>query len=73
MVIQKKELKLLLKPYYFMNIILTCSYVFCKKTDIICNYIFAPTDKTCELDAVSSYFINKPFNVLCYFLIILCY
>ncbi|KAL5238180.1 hypothetical protein ACI65C_005590 [Semiaphis heraclei] len=51
MVIQKKELILLLKPYYWINIILTCSYVFCKKTDIFCQYIFSPTEKNCELDA----------------------
>lgn len=57
MVIQKKELKLLLKPYYFINLILTCSYVFCKKTDIICHNIFAPADKPCELDTVSSLFL----------------
>lgn len=57
MVIQKKELALLLKPYYWVNILLTCSYVFCKKTDFFCNYIFAPTEKTCEFDAVSNCFI----------------
>ncbi|VVC41306.1 Hypothetical protein CINCED_3A005275 [Cinara cedri] len=50
MLIQKKELLLLLKPYYWVNIILTCSYVFCKKTDILCNYIFAAAEKPCELD-----------------------
>ncbi|XP_060848344.1 thioredoxin-related transmembrane protein 2 homolog [Rhopalosiphum padi] len=51
MVIQKKELLVLLKPYYWVNIILTCSYVFCKKTDIFCQYLFSPTEKICELDA----------------------
>lgn len=53
MVIQKKELLLLLKPYYWVNIALTCSYVFCKKMDLFCQYIFSPTEKTCEFDTVS--------------------
>lgn len=64
MVIQKKELALLLKPYYWVNILLTCSYVFCKKTDFFCNYIFAPTEKTCEFDAVSNYFFYIPDQIL---------
>lgn len=51
--IPKKELMLLLKPYYWINIILTCSYVFCKKTSFLCHYIFTPTEKTCEFDNVS--------------------
>lgn len=55
MVIQKKELVLLLKPYYWVNIFLTCSYVLCKKLDILCRYIFIATDKICEFDAVSNY------------------
>jgi len=42
---------LLLKPYYWINIIMTCSYVFCKKTDVLCHCIFAPTEQTCEFDA----------------------
>lgn len=53
MVIQKKELMLLLKPYYWVNLLLTCSYVFCKKTEVICHYIFTPSENSCELDAVS--------------------
>jgi len=59
MVIQKKELLVLLKPYYWVNIILTCSYVFCKKTDIFCQYLFSPTEKICELDAVSNFFVEQ--------------
>lgn len=59
MAIHRKDLMVLLKPYYWINIILTCSYVFCKKTDILCQYIFAPTEKTCELDAVSTYHFYK--------------
>ncbi|CAH1732879.1 hypothetical protein AGLY_014447 [Aphis glycines] len=51
MLIQRKELIALLKPYYWVNILLTCSYVFCKKTDIFCQYLFSPTEGTCELDA----------------------
>lgn len=52
MVVQKKELVLLLKPYYWVNIVLTCSFVLCKKVDFLCRYVFAPTDKTCEFDVV---------------------
>lgn len=60
MLIQRKELIALLKPYYWVNILLTCSYVFCKKTDIFCQYLFSPTEGTCELDAVSNFFVEQP-------------
>jgi len=60
MLIQRKELIALLKPYYWVNILLTCSYVFCKKTNIFCQYLFSPTEGTCELDAVSNFFVEQP-------------
>lgn len=60
MLIQRKELITLLKPYYWVNILLTCSYVFCKKTDIFCQFLFSPTEGTCELDAVSNFFVEQP-------------
>ncbi|EFN88049.1 Thioredoxin domain-containing protein 14-like protein [Harpegnathos saltator] len=44
----KKDLRLLLKPYYFINILLSISYIFSKRIPIVCNYIFAQND--CELD-----------------------
>lgn len=58
MAIHRKDFMLLLKPYYWVNILLTFSYVFCKKTNYICQYIFAPTEKTCELDVVSKIFVK---------------
>lgn len=54
MVIQKKELMMLLKPYYWVNLILSCSYVFCKKLDVLCHFVFTPTEDSCELDTVSN-------------------
>ncbi|XP_050529913.1 thioredoxin-related transmembrane protein 2 homolog [Daktulosphaira vitifoliae] len=50
MIVQKKELLILLKPYYWVNIILTCSYVFCKKCEIICNILFVQNENSCQLD-----------------------
>lgn len=47
----KKDLKLLVKPYYLINIFLSVSYILSKRIPVICNYIFAQND--CELDGVS--------------------
>lgn len=44
----KKDLRLLLKPYYLINILLSLSYVICKRVPIVCNYVFAQSE--CELD-----------------------
>ncbi|XP_015600135.1 thioredoxin-related transmembrane protein 2 homolog [Cephus cinctus] len=44
----KKDLRLLLKPYYLVNIIISLSYIICKRMPIICHYVFAQTE--CELD-----------------------
>jgi len=46
----KKDLRLLVKPYYLINILLSISYILSKRIPIICNYIFARDD--CELDGV---------------------
>ncbi|XP_028037506.1 thioredoxin-related transmembrane protein 2 homolog [Bombyx mandarina] len=43
------DFRQLLKPYYWVNILLSLSYVLCKRTSIICNYIFPESD--CELDS----------------------
>lgn len=44
----KKDLQLLLKPYYLANILLSVSYVLSKRIPIVCHYVFAQAD--CELD-----------------------
>ncbi|KAL4714806.1 hypothetical protein ACJJTC_002665 [Scirpophaga incertulas] len=43
------DLKQLLKPYYWFNIILSMSYVMCKRTSVICSFLFENSD--CELDS----------------------
>lgn len=48
----KKDLRLLVKPYYLINILLSVSYIFSKRVPVICNYVFAQND--CELDGVSN-------------------
>ncbi|RVE46099.1 hypothetical protein evm_009263 [Chilo suppressalis] len=45
----KGDLRQLLKPYYWVNILLSISYVICKRTAIICNFLFPNAD--CELDS----------------------
>lgn len=47
----KNDLKLLIKPYYLINIILSLSYLVSKRTPFVCQYVFAEID--CELDGVS--------------------
>lgn len=47
----KKDLRLLLKPYYLINILLSVSYIVSKRVPIVCNYVFAQAE--CELDGVS--------------------
>ncbi|XP_055380989.1 thioredoxin-related transmembrane protein 2 homolog [Condylostylus longicornis] len=47
----KKDLKLLVKPYYWINILLSLSYVIAKRTPILCNYVFYhKNEERCELD-----------------------
>lgn len=45
----QSDLKQLLKPYYWFNILLSLSYVACKRTGVICNFLFPDTE--CELDS----------------------
>lgn len=47
----KKDLHLLLQPFYWVNILLSLSYVMAKKFPILCNIIFPAAE--CELDSVS--------------------
>lgn len=45
----KKDLRLLVKPYYLINILLSVSYIFSKRLlPGVCNYLFAQDN--CELD-----------------------
>ncbi|CAH0381195.1 unnamed protein product [Bemisia tabaci] len=46
-----KDLKTLLKPYYWVNIILSLSYICAKKFPLICNFTFPHSDSRCELDS----------------------
>lgn len=59
----KKDLRLLLKPYYFINILLSLSYIVSKRVPFVCNYVFAQAE--CELDGVSHLNI-KTNSLLCY-------
>lgn len=45
----KADLRQILKPYYWINILMSISYVTCKRTGIICKYLFLESD--CELDS----------------------
>lgn len=49
----KKELKVLAKPYYWVNILLAISYLLAKKTKWICTRIFQHTvqDEVCDMDS----------------------
>ncbi|XP_049883149.1 thioredoxin-related transmembrane protein 2 homolog [Pectinophora gossypiella] len=44
----KADFRQILKPYYWVNILLSLSYVTCKRTALICNFLFPSSD--CELD-----------------------
>lgn len=46
----KKDLVLLLKPYYWVNILLSLSYLIAKRGPIICEYLFHQ-EGGCELDS----------------------
>lgn len=45
----KSELLELLRPYYWINILLSISYVMCKRVDVLCGLVFS--DENCELDS----------------------
>lgn len=48
----KKDLRLLIKPYYWVNILLSLSYLFAKRAPVVCSYLFPPEDNgECELDS----------------------
>ena len=50
----KKDLVLLLKPYYWVNILLSLSYLLAKRTPYICTHLFSHKEskgEECELDS----------------------
>lgn len=52
----KRDFRLLLKPYYVINVIMSIGYVVAKKTPMVCNFLFPSSRPLCELDSVSLYF-----------------
>lgn len=46
----KKDLRILVKPYYWINILLSFSYLIGKRMPFVCNYLFKHKEETCELD-----------------------
>ncbi|XP_063237577.1 thioredoxin-related transmembrane protein 2 homolog [Bacillus rossius redtenbacheri] len=50
----KEDFSLLLKPYYFVNIFLSLSYLLSKKGPIVCSIIFPHSESQCELDSRES-------------------
>jgi hypothetical protein len=49
----KKDLRLVVKPYYFINLLLSLTYVAAKKTPFLCNYLHPylfPNEEVCEFD-----------------------
>jgi hypothetical protein len=50
----KKDLQLLVKPYYWVNILLSLTYIGSKKTPILCDYLHPylfPHEEVCEFDS----------------------
>lgn len=47
----KKDLTLIIKPYYLVNILLSISYILVKKTPVLCSYLFTTKESGCELDS----------------------
>lgn len=48
----KKDLNLLLKPYYWVNILLSLSYIIAKRGPYVCSYLLpAEANGECELDS----------------------
>jgi len=50
----KKDLKLIVKPYYWINIILSLTYIIAKKTPMLCDYLHPylfHVEEVCEFDS----------------------
>ncbi|XP_065202641.1 thioredoxin-related transmembrane protein 2 homolog [Planococcus citri] len=48
------DFRTLLKPYYWINILMSFSYVIFKKTPVLCNYMFSNFETKCEFDSRES-------------------
>lgn len=48
------DLKTLLKPYYWLNIVMSFSYLIAKKMPVLCEYTFPNSETKCELDGRES-------------------
>jgi hypothetical protein len=49
----KKDLRLVIKPYYWINILLSLTYIIAKKLPVLCNYLHPymfPHEEVCEFD-----------------------
>lgn len=46
----KKDFRLLSKPYYWVNILLSLSYLIAKRAPYICTYMLPSSENECELD-----------------------
>lgn len=46
----KKDFVLLAKPYYWVNIVLSVSFLLARKTPGLCSYLFTTAESQCELD-----------------------
>ncbi|XP_046675508.1 thioredoxin-related transmembrane protein 2 homolog [Homalodisca vitripennis] len=49
-----KDIRLLFKPYYYVNIILSLSYIVSKKLPFLCSFIFPSSESQCEFDSRES-------------------
>lgn len=47
----KRDLSLLTKPYYWVNILLSISFLVAKKMPGVCSYLFPSKEDECELDS----------------------
>ncbi|XP_066907526.1 thioredoxin-related transmembrane protein 2 homolog [Halyomorpha halys] len=47
----KRDLKLLLKPYYIINLLMSLGYLVAKKMPGVCNILFSSAKPVCELDS----------------------
>ncbi|KAL1458424.1 hypothetical protein WDU94_008579 [Cyamophila willieti] len=50
----RKDLKVLLKPYYWVNILLSISFICAKKLPYVCEFVFSFLESKCEIDSRES-------------------
>jgi hypothetical protein len=59
----KKDLRRLLIPYYWINILLSLSYIIAKKTTPLCKLLYSAKTECGELDMVRPYKSNVRINL----------